>query len=83
MSVPLGPHPVPPGPPPSCGRPPPAPLRPTSAQWTTDVFGGWTLGAAWNAVLLTGWWTWFRRRANEAPAPEDGDITPSAPRPAY
>jgi undecaprenyl-diphosphatase len=52
-------------------------------QWTTDVFGGWTLGAAWDAVLLTGWWTWFRRQANEALAPEDDDITSSAPRPAY
>src|SRR5512144_802496 len=52
-------------------------------QWTTDVLGGWTLAAAWNAVLLTGGWTWFRRQANEARAPEDDDITPSPPRPAY
>ncbi len=38
-------------------------------HWITDVAAAWALGAAWDAVLITAWWTRTRPQAGATPVP--------------
>lgn len=42
------------------------------SNWMTDILGGWALGAAWDAALLTAWQTWSRLRRPQPAAVEHG-----------